>query len=112
MKKIYFFISVVIFIFFSCKKNTSPSGQVMYNFVSIKSDLDTISRGNVTNIKVNYTGQANVTWFASAGDIFGSGNNILFGASTCCIGNHTVTCTLKDQNNNSLSKSVVIYVRL
>ena len=106
-----FFISAVIAIMtLACAKKPSSGGGKTFDYVSLKSDKDTIKQGNVTNVKVNFTGSASIKWSCNAGDLFGTGNNILFGASTCCVGNHSVTCTLSDNNNNSESKTIIIFV--
>jgi hypothetical protein len=111
--------SVIVFVvltsifFISCKKKDtkSNSSEKTFTFDNIKVDHDSIAQGNVTNITANISGgTVTYAWSASAGDIFNSGKTILFGASTCCTGNHTITCTVKDSNNNSESKSVVVKV--
>lgn len=79
-------------------------------FQGLRADHDSIAKGNVTNVHAQVSGDVSYSWSASAGDIFNSGNTILFGASTCCTGNHTITCKVTDKNNNSESKSVVVEV--
>lgn len=96
---------------YACKKkNGNPSGTKAFTFHGIKVDHDTIAKGNVTNVHADVAGSVTYAWSASAGDIFNSGSTVLFGASTCCTGSHTVTCKVTDSNNNSESKSVVIQV--
>ncbi len=106
------FISAGILL--SCKKKspTQPTGaDKLFTFKELKSDHDTIQQGNVTNIKASISGDGSYKWSSSAGDLFGSGSLVLFGASTCCTGNHEVTCTVTDKNNNSESKTINIYVK-
>lgn len=112
MKNIIFTsVLLVTVIFGSCKKkDQTPSTAKVYTFNNLKVDHDSIAKGNVTNITADVSGDVTYSWAASAGDIFNSGKTILFGASTCCTGNHTITCTVKDSNNNSDSKSVVVKV--
>jgi hypothetical protein len=114
MRKVLLIISFFLFSFLSCKKKnkvTSDDGAKLFTFTSLKADKDTVRQGEVTNIHAQISGQGSYAWVASAGDIFGSGATVLFGASTCCIGNHTITCTVKDDHNNSETKSVVVFVK-
>jgi hypothetical protein len=113
MKNLTTIVVLIISVFFiSCKKKdkTQNSNEKVYTFNSLKADHDSIAQGNVTNITASISGDVTYSWAASAGDIFNSGKTILFGASTCCTGNHTITCTVKDKSNNSDSKSVVVKV--
>ncbi len=104
-------VLLVTITFVSCKKKgQTTSTTKVYTFNSLKLDHDSIAKGNVTNITADVSGDVTYSWAASAGDIFNSGKTILFGASTCCTGNHTITCIVKDSNNNSDSKSVVVKV--
>ena len=104
-------IILITVVFVSCKKkDQTPSTAKVYTFNSLKVDHDSIAKGNVTNITADVSGDVTYSWVASAGDIFNSGKTILFGASTCCTGNHTITCTVKDSNNNSDSKSIIVKV--
>ena len=111
--KLFLKILIALFFIYSCKKKPKSStvdSAKLYTFISLKADRDSIQKGNVTNIKADFSGSGTCSWAASAGDIFGSGNIILFGASSCCSGNHTITCTLADSNKNTESKSIVIKV--
>jgi hypothetical protein len=109
--KNFIIISIFFSLIISCKKkDKTPTNEKTFTFNSLKVDHDSIAKGNVTNITAIVTGNVTYAWAASAGDIFNSGKTILFGASTCCTGNHTITCTIKDQSNNSESKSIVVKV--
>ncbi|MBI3519873.1 MAG: hypothetical protein HY062_11015 [Bacteroidetes bacterium] len=113
MKNLVIIFILIISVFFvSCKKKEQKtSNDKVYTFNSLKVDHDSIAQGNVTNITADVSGDAvTYSWSASAGDIFNSGKTILFGASTCCTGNHTITCTVKDKGDHSESKSVVVKV--
>lgn len=111
MKNLIISALLISSIFISCKKKEqTQSSEKVYTFNSLKADHDSIAKGNVTNITATISGDVTYAWSASAGDIFNSGKTILFGASTCCTGNHTITCTVKDKSNNSESKSVVVKV--
>ena len=107
-------IPVVFCCFFiSCKKNPPKAvtgTEKLFTYTGLTSDVSTLKHGNVTNIKATVTGAVTYSWSCSSGDIFGSGNNVLFGASTCCTGGHTITCTVSDSNKNTESKSVFINV--
>jgi len=109
-------ITLLVFatIFFACKKSSpSSNGSAkLFTYNSLTTDHDTIQKGNVTNIRANVSGSAaTYAWSANAGDIFGNGSVILFGASTCCTGNHTITCKVSDRNNNTESKTVMVFVK-
>ena len=110
MKYVLLIFLTTLFILSCKKKDTTKSSAKSYTFNSLKVDHDSIARGNVTNITADVSGDVTYSWSASAGDIFNSGKTILFGASTCCTGNHTITCSVKDQGNNTESKSVVVKV--
>ena len=103
-------IFIIPIITFSCKKTEAPSTAKIYTFNTLKSDHDSIAKGNVTNITADVSGDVTFAWAASAGDIFSSGKTILFGASTCCTGNHTITCTVTDKSKNTESKAVIVKV--
>lgn len=109
---ILFFLPSFILLF-ACKKaeNKSTSKDKLFTFNALTSDKDTILKGNVTNLRANVTGSGTFKWSASAGDLFGSGSVILFGASTCCTGNHSITCTVTDSHDNSESKTISVYVK-
>ncbi|MFO0357678.1 MAG: hypothetical protein ACK50A_12070 [Sphingobacteriaceae bacterium] len=96
----------------SCKKEDKSTNESrkLFTYNSIASDNTVIKQGNVTRITANITGEGSFYWTCSSGELFGSGNSIVFGAGSCCTGDHTVTCTVKDKNNNSEAKSVTINV--
>jgi hypothetical protein len=98
--------------FLSCKKEDKSTNETnkLFTYNSIVSDNTLIKQGNVTRITANITGEGSFYWTCSSGELFGSGNSIVFGAGSCCTGDHTVTCTVKDKNNNSEAKSVTINV--
>lgn len=112
MKKIAAILVIILFIFANCKKEekTADSSAKLFTFNSLKADQNSIKQGDVTNISAEVTGDVTFEWSATSGDVFGSGKVVLFGASTCCVGNHDITCTVKDKNNNSESKTVSVIV--
>ncbi len=113
MPKLLSIISILLFVFLlSCKKNDTKTNdsKKLFTYNSIVSDNTVIKQGNVTRITANISGEGSFYWTCSSGELFGSGNSIVFGAGSCCTGDHTVTCTVKDKNNNSEAKSVTINV--
>ena len=112
MKNLIFILSAsLFFITSSCKKkDKSPDKEKTFTFNNLKVDHDSIAQGNVTNITADVSGDVTYSWSASAGDIFNSGKTIMFGASTCCTGNHDITCTVTDKNDNTESKTVHVKV--
>jgi len=96
----------------SCKKkNETPNGNKLFTYTDITTEHTEIIQGNVTNVTAHVSGEVTYQWACSSGDLFGSGKSILFGAGSCCTGEHIVTCTVKDKNNNTESKSVTINVK-
>ena len=111
MKKVVLVLFVSTVFFFACKKSTTSSDtSKLFTYNGLSTDHDSIAKGNVTNIRANVSGTATYAWSANAGDIFGSGGVILFGASTCCVGNHTITCKVSDTHNNTETKTVIVKV--
>ena len=115
MKKGLFILFAFVAVIYSCQKATTPASNdtaKQFTYSSLTTDHDTIKQGNVTNIRANVSGTASsYAWSVNSGDIFGSGNIVLFGAATCCTGNHTITCKVSDSRSNSESKTVIVYVK-
>jgi len=106
-------LAICLFFAFSCKKKEdSPKNTKLFTFNSLISDSYEIKQGNVTRVTANVTGDVTYVWTCSSGDLFGSGNSILFGAGSCCTGDHKVTCEVSDKNQNKESKEVTIKVNL
>jgi hypothetical protein len=112
MKWIFIPALVMSCFFLSCKKAKTPvqNNEKLFTYNSLTSDVSILKQGDVTNIKASITGSGTCAWSTSAGDLFGNGGVILFGAGSCCTGNHTITCTVSDTHGNSEAKSVVIFV--
>jgi len=114
MNKILLFcLMLTFFVSSSCKKeDKQPKNTTtkLFTFNSLESEHNEINQGNVTRITAKVTGEATYEWTCSSGDLFGSGNSILFGAGSCCKGDHYIYCNVKDKNNNSESKSILIKV--
>ncbi|MBA3664612.1 MAG: hypothetical protein H0W61_10435 [Bacteroidetes bacterium] len=96
----------------SCKKKDTkkPSTAPEFTYTSLTTDASVLKQGDVTNIKATVNGSVSYAWSITAGSLFGNGSSVVFAAGSCCTGNHTVTCTVTDSNNNSESKAVVINV--
>lgn len=111
MKSILY-LPILLLILFSCKKETKnePTNTKLFTFVSLTADSYEIKQGNVTRITATVNGEVTYNWTCSSGDLFGSGNSILFGAGSCCTGDHKINCEVKDKNNNKETKSVNIMV--
>lgn len=99
----------------ACKKEektgqTASSTPLQYNSLSAQST--TIAIGATTKVTASATGEGlTYTWSVSAGDIIGNGAEITYGAPTCCAGQNTITCTVKDAGGNSQAKSLIINVQ-
>ena len=103
-----------------CKKNdtatpTPQASAVALDFKTLAADNTTIAIGSTTTVKATATGEGLTYIWAvasgSAGDIIGSGASVTYGASPCCGGNNTITCTVKDASNAQQSKSITIIVQ-
>jgi hypothetical protein len=97
----------------SCKKEDvaeKKSGSI--EFLSLEAASDSLDKGSTTRILANANGKSiEYHWSATAGDIFGNGAEIIYAASNCCLSQNTITCTIKDNKGNKVSKSLVIHVR-
>lgn len=96
-----------------CKKKeeTKPS-EIPLSYTSLSAQQTTVAIGGTTKITATATGDGlTYIWSASAGDIIGSGSQITYGAPTCCAGQNTVTCIVKDSGGNQASKSITINVQ-
>jgi hypothetical protein len=111
--KTYLYIIAVASFLFACKKETKkePTSSKLFTYVSLVADSYEIKQGNVTRITATVNGEVTYNWTCSSGDLFGSGNSILFGAGSCCTGDHQINCEVKDKNNNKETKSVNVFVK-
>ncbi len=122
MKKeriITFFLASFCLIYASilicCDKNdddhTNGSGKTPFEFTALEADADTIFLGSSTNIKAYASGfNLSYSWKATEGSILGSGQEITYTTSPCSVGTNTISCTVKDDNDNSETKSIQIVV--
>ena len=119
MKNISIKVSVIFLVFalmiISCKNDDNDNGNgdgTPLIFSELKAESDTIYAGASTTITATATGyKLTYYWSATAGDIFVLGaGKIEYGTPPCILGVNTVTCTVKDGNNNSETKSIDIVV--
>lgn len=90
----------------------STTGTSTISYTSLSAEQSTIAIGATTKVTATATGDGlTYIWSASNGDIIGSGSQITYGASGCCGGTNTITCTIKDSGNHQESKSVSIVVQ-
>lgn len=108
-----------LFLFFllisSCSKNDDGNqedpGQPLI-YTSLTAERDTIESGETTKVTAIATGyKLSFHWSATAGDILGTGNQVIYAASPCQAGKNKLTCTVSDGNNNSKSKEIFIVVK-
>ncbi len=114
MKSILFSI-LLIMIFIACENNKeSPSEgnpDQLLNFESLVAEDNSLNAGESTLIKANATGyQLSYNWSASAGDLLGTGSEVIYAASPCHAGSNEISCTVIDGHNQSQTKSIIIVV--
>ncbi len=108
-------ILLLFLIFLSCSKNDDGNqedpGQPLI-YTSLTAERDTIESGETTKVTAVATGyKLSYHWSATAGDILGTGNQVIYAASPCQAGKNKLTCTVSDGNNNSNSKEIFIVVK-
>ena len=115
MKKIFLFNAIilimVLLLISACKKDKKDNNNdIPLVFTELKADNDTIIGGTFTYVRATATGNnIRYQWVASAGDILGSGAEVQYAAPPCVIGNNQISCTVKDDNNNAITKTITIY---
>jgi len=116
MKKHFFLslttLALLLTMAWACKKdnNNNNNDTTPLVFSELKADNDTIVGGTATNVRATATG-SNLTyqWAASAGDILGSGALVQYAAPPCVVGSNQISCTVKDGNNNTQTKTITIF---
>lgn len=92
------------------KPNGGDPTEVL-KFESLVADDNQISPGETTQITAIATGyQLEYHWSATLGDILGSGAEVEYATSPCHIGTNEISCTVKDGNGESETKTVSILV--
>lgn len=80
-------------------------------FTSLTAEKYTIAPGETTKITAVATGYwITYTWTKTAGDILGSGSQVVYAVSPCHLGTNKITCTVTDSKNVSQSKEITIVV--
>ena len=107
-----FLLVLLVCKFISCEKEKEPedTGQPLI-FSSLMAEKDTIEAGESTKITATASGyKLTYNWTASAGDILGKGEEVIYAASPCTAGKNLISCSVKDGNNNSEKKEIYIIV--
>jgi len=118
MKIIKLLILLIIFVgtfCTSCEKddNNPDSDPEPLVFTCITADSDSILINTTTKVTAFATGyKLTYTWWATKGEIIGSGSSVNYAAPPCTPGSNTVSCTIKDGYNNYLTESVDIVVHI
>lgn len=81
--------------------------------ISMTADPEIIYVGSTSKVTIKTNMEEGLTyrWWASLGYIIGSGSEVQYSASSCCVGVNSITCTVSDDNGNEVSKSVLVRVR-
>jgi hypothetical protein len=113
MKKTIFCLFVLILLLPACGGDDPEEPFKPLEFVSLTAEKSTIKVAEITKIKASATGSNLIyTWSATLGDILGSGSEVTYTASICQIGKNKITCTVSNEKNQSLSKTIEIEVIL
>lgn len=114
MKQFTFLLVLSILLVCCSKEETGGSEDPDQPFIfsSLSAEKDTIESGQSTKIIAVATGfKLTYYWAATAGDILGSGHEVLYTASPCQAGKNKITCTVCDGNNVSETKEIFIVVK-
>jgi hypothetical protein len=114
MKKYLLFAGIMtLVIFASCsKKSATPDGSsTPFKFVSLTATDSVININAATTLRATASGDGlTYNWTCDFGVFIPdpSGENSHIGWSVCHADNFTIHCTVKDQYNNTDTKSIVI----
>lgn len=96
----------------SSTNTSNTTGSSTISYTDLSAEQSTIAIGSTTTVTATATGDGlTYNWSTNNGDIIGSGSQITYGASGCCGGSNTVTCTVIDSGNHQESKSITIVVQ-
>ena len=114
MKKCIFFLGLILIVAFGAcsKKAATPDNSTgPFKFVSLAASDTVISVNDATTLFATATGDGlTYTWTCDFGTFIpnGSGGNSSIGWTVCHADNFTIHCTIKDRNNNSETKDIII----
>jgi hypothetical protein len=107
----YLLVILLIILVFSCEQDDPCSGELLI-FQSLTVADDTIEAGAYVDVVAVAEGcRLSYHWSVTAGSILGSGPEVIFAASPCSVGDNIITCTVKDGNDQSETKTVGVVVR-
>ena len=109
MKKVFILLGMcaLLFIFACSKSNSTPSGTSSLKFESLVANDTVIKVNAITTVNAKASGEGlTYTWTASYGTFIGSGAKVQW--TVCHSDRFTITCVVKDKNNNSDSKTISI----
>jgi len=98
----------------ACVKDNDDSGDPAQPlvFTSLTAGKSTITAGESIKVTAVATGyKITYKWSATAGDILGTGKEIVYAVSPCHAGTNKITCTVTDGNNASQTKEIFIVVQ-
>lgn len=102
---VLFLLSIALFSACS-KEDTTPTGNNL-NFISLTATDTLIKVNGLTTITANAAGDGlTYNWSANYGTFVGSGQQVQW--TVCHKDKFTITCEIKDQNNQSQKKQIVI----
>jgi hypothetical protein len=105
------FLTVLLLSSMGCEPDDPCSGEPL-SFQSLTVAEDTIEAGAYVDVVAVAEGcRLSYHWSVTAGSILGSGPEVIFAASPCSVGDNVITCTVKDGNDQSETKTVGVVVR-
>ena len=113
MKNSLLLITITALVFIACEKENENGGNPDQQLVfqSLVADRDTLIAGESTRIIATASGyKLSYYWSATAGDILGSGAEVIYAPSPCHAGENQISCEVKDGNSQSMTKTINIVV--
>lgn len=110
---LYFsFIAFAAAIIYSCDKNDGDNPDAI-QFTDLYAEEDTLFIADTTTITAVATGNGlSYIWSASKGDIDGFGSVVKYLSPPCQSGDFIVSCKVKDNANNTKTRTISIHVKL
>jgi hypothetical protein len=110
MKKLFPFLALIlIVVIFACgKSETTPTGNTStLKFENLVAQDTVIKVNGITSVAAQASGDGlTYKWTASYGTFIGSGSQVQW--TVCHQDKFSITCEVKDKNNNTQSKTVYI----